>query len=222
MPHRLSIARDLVRNVNPVGKATTRVSCPLAAAIIDRVRVRIYCADGSYHVAPISIHSTVAELTPSLNQKQFAPKECETHKLYLKERGRERVLAPTERPAAIVIRRLEQAGYDQADSLAFLGAEDMSFLMKFVYKSQLLGPAAEDLTFDTFDLVDLTGCSLPTIPIVLHQNTGSIVILNLSRNPMVEIPLDFIQSCTTLRNLKLSSMAMKKVPQSVRHSTSLH
>jgi adenylate cyclase len=117
---------------------------------------------------------------------------------------------------------LEQAGYDQADSLAFLCAEDMTFLMKFVYKSQLLGPAAEDLTFDTFDLVDLTGCSLPTIPIVLHQNAGSIVILNLSRNPMVEIPLDFIQSCTTLRDLKLSSMAMKKVPQSVRHSTSLH
>ncbi|KAG1871333.1 hypothetical protein DFJ58DRAFT_904002 [Suillus subalutaceus] len=168
----------------------------------DRVRVRIYRADGSYHVAPISIHSTVAELTPSLNQKLFAHKERETHKLYLKERGRERVLAPTERPAAIVIRRLEQAGYDQADN--------MTFLMKFVYKSQLLGPAAEDLTFDTFDLVDLTGCSLPTIPIVLHQNAGSI------------IPLDFIQSCTTLRDLKLSSMAMKKVPQSVRHSTSLH
>lgn len=188
----------------------------------DRVRVRIYRADGSYHVAPISIHSTVAELTPLLNQKLFAHKERETHKLYLKERGRERVLAPTERPAAIVIRRLEQAGYDQADSLVFLGAEDMTFLMKFVYKSQLLGPAAEELTFDAFDLVDLTGCSLPTIPIVLHKNAGSIVYLNLSRNPMVEIPLDFIQSCTTLRDLKLSSMAMKKVPQSVRHSTSLH
>ncbi|KAG2029697.1 hypothetical protein BDR03DRAFT_906490 [Suillus americanus] len=188
----------------------------------DCIRVRIYRADGSYHVAPISIHSTVAELTLSLDQKLLAHKERETHKLYLKERGRERVLVPTERPAAIVIRRLEQAGYDQADSLAFLDAEDITFLMKFVYKSQLLGPAAEDITFDAFDLVDLTGCSLPTIPIVLHQNAGSIVILNLSRNPMVEIPLDFIQSCTTLRDLKLSSMAMKKVPQSVRHSTSLH
>ena len=81
---------------------------------------------------------------------------------------------------------------------------------------------AEELTFDTFDLVDLTGCSLPTIPIVLHKNANSIVYLNLSRNPMVEIPLDFIQFCTTLRDLKLSSMAMKKVPQSVRHSSSLH
>lgn len=39
---------------------------------------------------------------------------------------------------------------------------------------------------------------------------------------MVEIPLDFIQSCLTLRELRLSNMAMKKVPQSVRHSSSLH
>lgn len=45
---------------------------------------------------------------------------------------------PTERPAAITRRRLEQAGYDQADSLDYIAAEDMTFLLKFVYKSQRL------------------------------------------------------------------------------------
>ncbi|KAJ8594116.1 L domain-like protein [Rhizopogon salebrosus TDB-379] len=83
--------------------------------------------------------------------------------------------------------------------------------MKFLSRSQLLGPTAEELTFDEFEIIDLTGC-----------NASSIVYLNLSCNPMVEIPLDFIQSCVTLRDLRLSSMAMKKVPQSVRYSTSLH
>jgi adenylate cyclase len=53
----------------------------------------------------------------------------------------ERVLAQTERPADIVRRRLEQAGYDLVDGLDLLGAEDITFLMKFVYKSQRLGPA---------------------------------------------------------------------------------
>ncbi|KAJ8583132.1 L domain-like protein, partial [Rhizopogon salebrosus TDB-379] len=178
-------------------------------------RARIHRADRSYHVVPISVNSTVAELRPSFNQKLLPHQERETHRPSLKERGRERVLAPTEMSAAIVIRRLQQAGYDQADSLAFLGAEDMTFLMKFVYKSQLLGPAAEELTFDEFEIIGLTGCSLPTIPIVLHQNASSIVYLNLSCNPMVEIPVDFIQSCVTLLDLSLSSMAMKKVPQSV-------
>ena len=81
----------------------------------------------------------------------------------------------------------------------------------------------EELNFnDNFDFIDLTGRSLRTIPVILHQHAHSIVSLKLSRNPMLEIPLDFIQSCSVLRELRLSNMAMKKVPQSVRHSTTLH
>ena len=77
------------------------------------------------------------------------------------------------------------------------------------------------MTFDDFEYVDLTGRSLKTVPVVLHKHADTISVLNLSRNPMLEIPLDFIQGCTTLRDLRLSYMAMKKVPQSVRHCTTL-
>jgi adenylate cyclase len=77
------------------------------------------------------------------------------------------------------------------------------------------------LAFDDFEYVDLTGRSLKTVPVVLHKHADTISVLNLSRNPMLEIPLDFIQGCTTLRDLRLSYMAMKKVPQSVRHCATL-
>ncbi|KAJ7031033.1 hypothetical protein C8F04DRAFT_1112067 [Mycena alexandri] len=147
--------------------------------------------------------------------------EREMHQLYLKERGRERILAQTERPADIVRRRLDQAGYDESDGQDLLGGAGLSFLLKFVYKSLFLGPAEEELKFDNFEYIDLTGRSLRTIPVVLHQHADSIVSLRLSRNPMIEIPLDFIQSSTTLRELRLSHMAMKKVPHSLRHSTTL-
>lgn len=53
----------------------------------------------------------------------------------------ERVLAPTERPSDLVRRRLEQAGYDVADGLQTLGADEIGFLIKFIYKSNLLGGA---------------------------------------------------------------------------------
>lgn len=52
------------------------------------VLVRIYRANGSYHVAQIPPHATVADLTPSLNAKVLRDHERETHRLYLKERGR--------------------------------------------------------------------------------------------------------------------------------------
>lgn len=50
------------------------------------------------------------------------------------------MLALTEKPILIVRRRLAQAGYDVADGLDMLGADDITFLMKFVYKSNVLGP----------------------------------------------------------------------------------
>ncbi|OBZ70825.1 Adenylate cyclase [Grifola frondosa] len=185
-------------------------------------KIRIYRANNTYHVVSIDLAVTVAELTPQLNKKLLLDPTMEPHRLYLKERGRERVLAQTERPADIVRRRLVQAGYDVADGLDLLGADDIQFLLKFVYKSNALGPAEEELPFDTFDLVDLTGRSLKAVPVPLYAHADAIVLLNLSRNPMLEIPLDFIQSCTTLRELRLSHMAMKKVPQSVRHCRTLH
>ncbi|KAF7376679.1 Adenylate cyclase [Mycena sanguinolenta] len=187
----------------------------------NKMRIRIYKADNSYHVVSVSTNVTVAALTPKLDQKLPAAEEREMHQLYLKERGRERILAQTERPADIVRRRLEQAGYDETDGLDLLGGAGPSFLLKFVYKSLFLGPAEEELKFDNFEYIDLSGRSLRTIPVALHQHADSIVSLRLSRNPMIEIPLDFIQSCTTLRELRLCHMAMKKVPHSLRHSTTL-
>jgi hypothetical protein len=53
----------------------------------------------------------------------------------------ERILVQMERPADIVRRRLEQAGYDEADGHDLLGGAGLAFLLKFVYKSLYLGPA---------------------------------------------------------------------------------
>jgi adenylate cyclase len=74
---------------------------------------------------------------------------------------------------------------------------------------------------DDHEHTNLVGRSLKTIPIVLHTHANTIVSPNLSQNPL-EIPLDFIQSCTTSWELCLSNMAMKKVPQSIWHSGTLH
>ncbi|KAH9859065.1 hypothetical protein C2E23DRAFT_718101 [Lenzites betulinus] len=184
-------------------------------------KVRIYRANNSYHVVSCDLNVTVAQLTPQLNKKLLLDPGVEPHRLHLKERGRERILAPTERPADIVRRRLEQAGYDVADGLDLLGADDIQFLLKFVYKSNVLGPPEDEMQFEAFDLIDLTSRSLRAVPITLYAHADAIVSLNLSRNPMLEIPLDFIQACSTLRELRLSHMALKRVPQSVRHCQTL-
>jgi len=47
------------------------------------------------------------------------------------------------------------------------------------------------------------------------------VRLDASRNPMLDIPKDFIDSCTSLRELILAGSALKRIPINVRHASGL-
>ncbi|KAG8763264.1 cysteinyl-tRNA synthetase [Ceratobasidium sp. 423] len=185
--------------------------------------IRIYRMDGSYHVASCPIQTTVGDMHHVLAKKLGIPRE--SHRLYLWERNRERALGNTEKPALIMRRRLEQAGYDEMDQLEIIGGEDLRFLLRFIFRSVNLGGPGideEEMAFDNFERVDLTGRGLQTVPILLHRHASTITFLNLSKNPLVDLPLDFIQSCDELRELRLSTCALKRIPASVQHSTSLH
>lgn len=126
---------------------------------------------------------------------------------------------------SILKRRLEQAGYDQRDQLQTLGNDDWRHLIIFVYKSLQLGHPSqdEDASFDQgYEYVNLAGRGLRALPIPLYHHTTTIVVLNLSMNPIIDIPLDFVQACTQLRELKMSNMAIKRVPTSLRHCVTLN
>ncbi|KAF9471917.1 hypothetical protein BDN70DRAFT_938582 [Pholiota conissans] len=194
-------------------------------------QIRIYMPDKTFQLASISLETTVAQLTATVlrdiekKKKEGRPHPSETVEggiqLYVKEQKRERMLTPNEKPAVLVKLRMEQAGYTVDDGIRLLGPENLGILVRFIYKDQLLTTGAE-FNFDNYEIVNLMGRSLRTIPPIVHQNAEHIVSLRLSRNPMLEIPLDFIQSCTTLRELRLTHMYMKQVPESVRHCTTLH
>ena len=79
----------------------------------------------------------------------------------------------------------------------------------------------EESSYDSFEFIDVAGRDLLTIPIFLHLHAHNIIILNVSRNPMTDIPLDFIQACTSLKELRMSYMALKRIPVSICASTTL-
>src|SRR6266436_3848392 len=77
------------------------------------------------------------------------------------------------------------------------------------------------MIFTDYRNVDLTNKSLRTVPVGLYAHAEDIKSLTLSRNPMLDIPGDFVQLCTSLHELRLSNMCIKKVPQSVQNFTTL-
>ncbi|CED82538.1 adenylate cyclase [Phaffia rhodozyma] len=184
--------------------------------------IRIYISDGSYKVLAVALTATTMEIIYHISAKLLISKGG--HRLYIRERGNDRPLDAREKPALIQRRRLIQAGYQGIDGLDELGKDDVSMLCKFVFRlPQLPGiESADENSFDSsFEYVDISGRDLQVFPIFLHRHAHTIVLLNLSKNPLQELPSDFIQACTTLRELKMSHMSLKRIPQSIRQSSSL-
>lgn len=133
------------------------------------------------------------------------------------------MLLPAEKPINIQSRRLQQAGFTEAEHIEELGREDLGTLCKFIYQNPALPviDPEEESSYDSFEFIDIAGRDLQTIPIFLHLHAHNIIILNVSRNPMTDLPLDFIQACSSLKELRMTNMALKRVPASIRTSQTL-
>ncbi|KAI5474923.1 adenylate cyclase [Pseudohyphozyma bogoriensis] len=183
--------------------------------------VRIFRHDATFSTLPAPLTATAADLT-SMLARRFQVNANSRYMLYVREKGIERRMGPNEKPILIQKRRLEQAGYTELDKLEDLGREDNSYLLKLIYKPAQSSRAINEEDFsESVEFIDLSGRNVETIPIPLYKQAHQIVSLNLSRNRPFELPTDFVQSCTTLRELVLSHMGIKRIPQAVRECHSL-
>ncbi|BGP32802.1 cysteinyl-tRNA synthetase [Rhodotorula toruloides] len=180
--------------------------------------VRIYRVDNTFSTLPVPLGATASEMTAMLARK-FQVNAKTTYALYLREKGLERRVGPNEKPVWLQRRKFEQAGYTELDKLEELGREDNSYLSKLVYKarySTMQGVAEESFAGESMEFVDLSGKGVETIPIFLYKHSHEIRSLNLSRNRPFDLPTDFIQGCTALRELVLSNMGIKRLPQAIK------
>ena len=97
-----------------------------------------------------------------------------TMKLYIRERGqgmsardrfnpdvlnvhrKERLLLPSEKPLAIQLRRILQAGYTDAAKIADMGRENLAMLCRFVYQPPVLPRIDPVSAIDIARQIDLT------------------------------------------------------------------
>ncbi|GAA6009282.1 hypothetical protein JCM10207_004334 [Rhodosporidiobolus poonsookiae] len=184
--------------------------------------IRVYRVDGTFSTLPVPLGATASEMTSMLARK-FQVNNKTTYALYQREKGLERRIGPNEKPVLQQKRRFEQAGYSELDKLEELGREDNSYLYKLVYKATYSARAAgeEDMAGDSLEFVDLSGKGVETIPIFLYKHAHEIRSLNLSKNRPFDLPTDFIQLCSSLRELVLSHMGIKRLPQSIKECQSL-
>ena len=183
--------------------------------------MRIFRADSTFAVISASLNTTAAELIGMMAKKTFLQDELDNYQIVMRKQDTSRQLEAGERPLMMQKRLLEMAGYKTNDRLEDLGREDHGYLCRFTFQpAKMSGYSSleRDPGFNKmqrFNHIDLSGRNLITIPITLYQKATEIITLNLSRNLKLDIPKDFIQSCTQLREIKYTSNEAWRLPPSL-------
>ncbi|KAL9044452.1 MAG: hypothetical protein Q9214_002410, partial [Letrouitia sp. 1 TL-2023] len=189
--------------------------------------VRVFRIDSTFATLSTGVNTTVAEILQMLGKKSFLQDDLDNYQIIMRKHDLQRQLNPNERPIAIQKTLLEQAGYLAMDRIEEIGREDNSYLCRFTFvPTKLSGYYSLEKEpgqgkMQKFSHVDLQGRSLVTIPISLYQKSTEIVTLNLSRNLALDVPKDFIQGCTNLREIRYISNEAWHLPPSFSLATKL-
>ena len=189
--------------------------------------VRVFRIDSTFATLSTGVNTTVAEVLQMLGKKSFLQDDLDNYQIIMRKHDLQRQLNPNERPIAIQKTLLEQAGYLPIDRIEEIGREDNSYLCRFTFvPTKLSGYYSLEKELgqgkmQKFSHVDLQGKSLVTIPITLYQKSTEIISLNLSRNLALDVPKDFIQGCTNLREIRFISNEAWKLPPSFSLATKL-
>lgn len=183
--------------------------------------LRIFRVDSTFATLSATLNTTVQEIIQILGKKTVLQDELDNYHIVMRKHDTSRQLESHERPLLIQKRLLEQAGYSDLDRLEDVGREDNSYLCRFTFlPAKMSGYASleKDPGFSKmqkFSHIDLQGRNLITIPITLYQKATEIISLNLSRNLSLDVPKDFIQACTNLREIKYTSNDARRLPPSL-------
>ncbi|KAF8936980.1 cysteinyl-tRNA synthetase [Dissophora ornata] len=181
--------------------------------------IKIFREDTTFTTVNCVFNITAIELSTNLGKKikAFKPDTSKYH-LSMVRNNIVRPLGPRERPLHILRKLLIQFGYTEQDRLEELSGKDNSFICRFIFAESdvPLTPEVHFLESANHADVNLQKKCLPTIPIFLYSRAKDIVRLNISYNERMDLPLDFVQNCSVLRELHMAYNDLKRVPSNVR------
>lgn len=177
--------------------------------------IRFYKSDNTFSTLQIPVVTLTAEALTQLIKKNHLPDVADNYHILIRKHGLFRILSQNDRPALLQKRLLQAIGYEERDKLAEIGREDTGYLCRFLFLSNREIPEGQLPKLQKYNHVDLAARNLITIPVPLYSKASDIISLNLSRNLSLDLPRDFISSCTNLRDIKYNNNEARKLPPSL-------
>lgn len=185
--------------------------------------VRIFREDGTFGTISCELDTTVTELLQLLGRKFFLPSVV-GYQLTVRTGGLRQILLPKERPLMYQKRLLETMGYNEHDILGDVGREDLSYMCRFEFGKLDLRTFTEkeklSLSRD-FVHADMHHMDLQTIPVLFYSHCLEIEHLDVSENPSITIPSDFIQGCINLKSIRYVGNRVLQFPLNILQTVNL-
>lgn len=185
--------------------------------------IRVFKEDNTFTTVLCPLETTTSELL-AIVQKKFFLESTANFQISVYIGNCIKVLEDFEKPLKIQMGLLLLSGYTEDDKLRMLGREDLSFVCKFVVENIFLRSLTHDeevLLSRNYVDVNISSLNLKNIPIIFHQHTYEIEKLNVSNNPSIYLPLDFIQNCTNLAYVDFSHNGCSKFPMNLLEAPQL-
>ncbi|KAL7750757.1 cysteinyl-tRNA synthetase [Sorochytrium milnesiophthora] len=193
----------------------------------DCAYIRVYRRDGTFATVSCPLTTSTDELLDLLAKKFFVNDGHGFH-LFLERKTLERMLGPHEQPLLIQRRLLECAGYTDTERIYDQGRDDNGYLCRFTFEASPL-PSNLDVQslaqLENLRHVDLRCRRLQHLPsaLLMGNAASKIITLDLSQNLMLSLSTEFLQSCTSLRELRLSGNDLTSIPSNLSYvKTLLH
>lgn len=184
---------------------------------------RVFREDGTFGTLNCPLDISVSELIQLLGRKFFL-NNVNGYQLSVRTGKLVRIMKPYEKPLIFQKMLLEFMGYTEKDRLGDVGREDLSYLCRFEFSKSAIRTFTrqeEALMTRDFDHVNLKCMNLQTIPIVFYHHANQIESLDVSENPSISIPLDFIQACTRLTEIKYVNNCSRQFPVNLTRAVNL-
>lgn len=190
---------------------------------MDNYCLRVFREDGTFGTLSCPLDITVYQLLRMLGRKFFMD-SIAGYQLAVRTGRLVRIMNPEDKPLIFQKMLLEFMGYTERERLNDVGRDDLSYLCRFEFSRtplRTLTAEEENEVNRNFKHVDLHNMSLQAIPIMLFQHASEIVSLDLSENPSINVPLDFIQACTSLKTVRYTTNWIRDLPPNFFHVSSL-
>ncbi|ODV61656.1 uncharacterized protein ASCRUDRAFT_26784, partial [Ascoidea rubescens DSM 1968] len=183
--------------------------------------IRIFKEDNTFFTVSCKINTTVSEILSMIGNKKSFLKSIDDYVLEMRIGIYFKILAMADKPFELQLAILVISGFfGKTGPFQPISQDDSAYLIRFSLKRDiadrlLTWEEETKLATTNYTIIDLENMNLKIVPIAIYKHYSKIREFNVSRNPSIFVPKDFIGDYEVLKVIRFENNISGKFPPCV-------